>query len=117
MNVSLSALSLVLATVIPVVAHASELKPLEAGSFVLGTHTVSVYYMASGDTYEVVTTIAPAADAPGAPIRFIGYLPPGQKQIISVGSFGTMMTPETLELVNQGDVLSAKRLTGKERTG
>ena len=117
MKASLSALSLVLATVMPLVAHASELKPLEAGSFVLGTHTVSVYYMRSGDTYEVVTTIAPAADAPGAPIRFVGYLPPGQRQIISVGAFGTTMAPETLELVNEGDVLSATRVTGKERYG
>jgi hypothetical protein len=64
--------------------------------------------MVSGDTYEVVTTIAPAADVPGAPIRFVGYLPPGQKQVISVGSFETMMAPETLELVNQETGLSTR---------
>ena len=64
MKAILSALSLMLGTVMPLVAHAGDLRPLEAGTVVLGTHTVSVYYTVSGDTYEVVTTIAPGPEAP-----------------------------------------------------
>jgi hypothetical protein len=79
----------------PVVADTSALKPLEVGTFLLGTHTVSVYYTVGGDTYWVVTTIAPDSDISGAPIRLIVFLPPGEKQVISVGSFGTTAEPET----------------------
>jgi hypothetical protein len=104
----LSAASLLLATVIPLGADASELKPLQAGTFVLGAHTVSVYYTATDDTYEVVTTIA---DASGAPSRFIGFLRPGQKTLISAGQFGSTSEPETLELVHQGNLLAATQLT------
>ena len=104
---SLSAVALALATVMPFAAGAGELKPLEAGTFPLSDHTVSVYYTVSGDTFEVVTTIAPGADAAGAPIRLVGLLPPGQKQIISVGTFGTTSAPESLELMHKGGALWA----------
>jgi hypothetical protein len=110
MKVSLWAVSLALATIMPFAAGAGELKPLEAGIFPLSAHTVSVYYTVSGDTFEVVTTIAPGADAAGAPIRFVGLLPPGQKQVVSVGTFGTTGAPETLELVHQGGALSATQV-------
>jgi hypothetical protein len=43
MRTMLWAVSLMLATVIPFGADASELEPVEAGTFVLGAHTVSVY--------------------------------------------------------------------------
>lgn len=110
MKASLSAVSLALATFLPFAAAAAELKPLEAGTFPLNGHTVSVYYTVKGDTFEVVTTIVPDADATGAPVRLVGWLPPGQKQVISVGSFGTTLAPETLELLHQGAVLSARRV-------
>jgi len=108
MKMILSAVSLVLASVMPFGADASELKPLQAGTFVLGTHTVSIYYTATDDTYEVVTTIA---DASGAPIRFVGFLQPGQKALVSAGQIGTVAEPETLELVHQGNLLSATQVT------
>lgn len=111
MKTILSAVSLVLATVMPFGANASELKPLEAGTFVLGTHTVSIYYTATDDTYEVVTTIVAGADASGAPIRFVGFLRPGQKALVSAGQFETTAEPATLELVHQGNVLSATPVT------
>ena len=111
MKTILSAMALVLATVLPVGADASELKPLQAGTFVLGTQTVSVYYTVSGDnTYEVVTTIASAGGS-GAPVRFVGFLQPGQQALISSGSFGTTSAPNTLQLVHQGNVLSASQVT------
>jgi hypothetical protein len=108
MKMILSAVSLVLASVMPFGADASELKPLQAGTFVLGTHTVSIYYTATDDTYEVVTTIA---DASGAPIRFVGFLQPGQKALVSAGQLGTVAEPEILELVHQGNLLSATQVT------
>lgn len=104
------ALSLALATM-SFGAGAAELTPLQAGTFVLGSQRVSVYYTASGDTYEVVTTIAPDAAAAGAPIRFVGFLEPGQKALISAGHFGTAAAPDTLELVHEGDLLSATPVT------
>jgi hypothetical protein len=106
----LSAVLLALATAVPFAAEASELKPLQAGTFVLGAQSVSIYYTVSGDTYEVVTTIAPDAGS-GAPIRFVGFLQPGQKALISAGQFGTTAAPESLELVHQGDRLSATHVT------
>jgi hypothetical protein len=108
MKTVLSAVSLVLATVMSFGADASELMPLQAGTFVLGTHTISIYYTAAGDTYEVVTTIA---DTSGAPIRFVGFLEPGQKAFVSAGQFGTTAEPETLELMHRGNLLSATQLT------
>ena len=105
------AISLALATVVPFVATAGELEPLQAGTFALGAHTVSVYYTVSGDTFEVVTTIAPGPDADGPPIRFVGFLPPGQTQLVSVGAFETTGAPDTLELRHQGDALATTRVT------
>jgi hypothetical protein len=87
MKTILAVLSLMLAAVLPFEAYASELKPLQAGSFVLGNQAVSIYYTATDDTYQVVTTIAAAS---GAPIRFVGFLRPGQKAVISAGGFETM---------------------------
>jgi hypothetical protein len=107
----LSAVSLALATAMTFAADAAELKPLQAGTFVLGTQSVSIYYVASGDTYEVVATIAPDAGASGTPIRFVGFLQPGQKALVSAGAFGTATAPETLELVHQGDLLLATHVT------
>ncbi|MGH6917485.1 MAG: hypothetical protein ACREJ0_07245 [Geminicoccaceae bacterium] len=109
MRTILSAVSLALATVMPFGAAASELRPLEAGTFVLGSHTVSIHYTVSGDTYEVVTTIAP--ETSGAPIRFVGFLQPGQKALVSTGQFGTTAAPDTLELVHNGNLLSATPVT------
>ena len=106
MKAFLSASSLVLALTMPSMGSASELKPLEAGTFMLGTHTVSIYYTVSDEAYEVVTTIAPAPDTSGAPIRFVGFLRPGQVETLSVGSFGTATAPAALELVHDGDMLS-----------
>jgi|SRR5919106_841923 hypothetical protein len=106
MKTILSAVSLALATIMPFAADASELKPLQAGTFVLGAQSVSIYYTVSGDTYEVVTTIAPA-ETSGAPIRFVGFLQPGQKALISAGQFDTTAAAETLELVHNGNLLSA----------
>jgi hypothetical protein len=111
MKTILSAVWLALATVMPFGTDASELKPLQAGTFVLGTHTVSIYYTAADDTYEVVTTIVPGTDVEGAPIRFVGFLQPGQKAFVSAGQFETTAEPETLELVHQGNALSAIQVT------
>ena len=80
-------------------------------AFVLGAQSVSIYYGPSGDTYEVVATIAPDAGAPGTPIRFVGFLQPGQKALVSAGAFGTTTAPATLELVHEGDLLSATHVS------
>jgi hypothetical protein len=111
MKTSLSAVWLALATVMPLGADASELKPMQAGTFVLGAHTVSIYYTAADDAYEVVATIVSGADPSGAPIRFVGFLEPGQKALVSAGEFGTAAEPQTLELVHQGNLLSATQVT------
>ena len=88
-------------------AVAGELSPLQAGTFVLGNHTASVFYTVRDGLYDVVTTIAPDADLKGGPMRFVGSLAPGQKQIISLGEFGTTAAPRTLELLNNGEYLVA----------
>jgi hypothetical protein len=110
MKTILSAMSLMLAAALPATADASDLKPLEAGTFVLGKQTVSIYYTVSGDTYQVVTTIA-SDDASGAPVRFVGFLQPGQKALISAGQVGTASAPDTLELVHEGNQLTATEVT------
>jgi hypothetical protein len=83
-------------------AQAADLKPLEAGTFALGSHAVSIVYTALDGIYEVTTTIA----GPDGPVRFVGFLERGQKALISAGEFGTAAPPEVLELVWQEGVLS-----------
>ncbi|HEX5078527.1 MAG TPA: hypothetical protein VFV80_05200 [Geminicoccaceae bacterium] len=109
MKTLLSAMSLALAAFLPVGAYASELKPLEAGTFLLGSQSVSVYYTVEGDVFQVVTTIAPDGTS-GAPMRFVGFLQPGEKALVSSGEFGTRASPATLVLVHQGDRLSATKI-------
>jgi hypothetical protein len=99
-----SAVAIVLGSVMPFVAGASELKPMQAGTFVLGQQTASVYYTQSGDAFEVVTTIGPT-DGSGAPVRVTGFLMPGQKQMVSVGTYGATTPPQELALVHSGKVL------------
>jgi hypothetical protein len=72
---------------------------------VLGDQSASIYYTVSGDTFEVVTTIGPA-DGSGAPIRFVGFLQPSQKQIVSASRYGTTTPPRELVLARERDVLS-----------
>jgi hypothetical protein len=109
-----TALSLLLSAALPSAAAADDLKPLEAGTFLLGMHTASIYYTVEGASYAVVTTIAPASDAPGAPVRFTASLFPGQKQTIAVGAFATTAAPAVLEVVRTGDTLSAGILPPQE---
>ena len=110
-DVGVAAMALALVTIMPFGADALELKPLQAGTFVLGAQSVSIYYTVSGDTYEVVATIAPDGGTSGAPIRLVGFLQPGQKALISTGQFDTTAAPDTLELVHQGNLLSATAVT------
>lgn len=85
-------------------ASALELRPLQAGTFVLGQHIASIYYTESDGAFEVVTTIAPTLDPDGAPIRFTGSLAEGQSQMISVGAFGPdSPEPIAIELAREGD--------------
>jgi hypothetical protein len=86
-------------------AAASELKPMQGGTFVLGEQSASIYYTVDGDTFEVVTTIGPA-DGSGGPVRFVGFLRAGEKQIISAGKYGSTAPPDELVLTHEGDVLT-----------
>lgn len=110
-----TALSLLLGTTMPFAAAAGDLAPLEAGTFILGTQTASVHYTVDGASYEVVTTIAPTHDAPGAPARFTASLLPGQKQTVAVGAFATGAAPAVLEVVRTGDTLSADILPARQK--
>jgi hypothetical protein len=100
-----AAVAVMLTSLAPFAGAASELKPMQGGTFVLGDESASIYYTVDGDTFEVVTTLGPA-DGSGGPVRFIGYLQPGQKQIVSAGTYGTTAPPEELVLTHEGDVLS-----------
>ena len=101
-----------LVSLVPFAGVASELKPMQGGTFVLGSQSASIYYTVSGDTFEVVTTIGPA-DGSGGPIRLIGFLQPGQKQIVSAGAYGTTTSPHQLVLTREGDVLSITQTAQK----
>jgi hypothetical protein len=123
-----SAVALVLGSVMPFAAGASELKPMQAGTFVLGDQTASVFYTQSGDVFEVVTTIGPT-DGSGAPVRLTGFLLPGQKQMVSVGGVrhddraagaGAGAHREgarcPADLAEAGEPVDAGRRTGPDRT-
>lgn len=86
-------------------ALATELTPLQGGTFVVGDHVASVYYTERDRVYDVVTTIAPDAERGGAPIRVVSSLSFGEKQTVSVGAYGTSVSAEALELVHDGDRL------------
>jgi hypothetical protein len=97
--------AVMLTSLAPFAGAASELKPMQGGTFVLGEQSASIYYTVSGDTFEVVTTIGPA-DGSGGPIRFVGSLQPGEQQTVSAGTYGTMTPPRELVLTHEGDLLS-----------
>jgi hypothetical protein len=82
----------------------AELEPMPGATFVLGEQSASIYYTVDGDTFEVVTTIGPA-DGSGGPVRLIGFLRPGEKQIVSAGKYRTTASPEGLVLTH-GDLLT-----------
>jgi hypothetical protein len=105
MTRNFAVVAVTLASLVPFVAAASELKPMQGGTFELGDQSASIYYTISGDTFEVVTTIGPS-DGSGAPVRLVGFLEPGQKQIVSAGTYGTTAPPRELVLSREGDVLS-----------
>jgi hypothetical protein len=84
---------------------ASELNPMQGGTFMLGEESASIYYTVDGDTFEVVTTIG-AADGSSGPVRFVGFLRPGEKEIVSAGRYGTTAAPEELELTHEGSLLT-----------
>ncbi len=111
MKTLIAASSLVLALMMPSIGSASELKPLQAGTFKLGSQHISIYYKDRGETYEVVTTIAPDYDTSGTPVRFVSHLQPGQVETVSVGAFGASAANTSLELVHQGDKLSVVKKT------
>jgi hypothetical protein len=100
-----AAVAVMLTSLAPFAGAASELKPMQGGTFVLGEQSASIYYTVSGDTFEVVTTIGPA-DGSGGPVRLIGFLQPGEKQIVSAGTYGTTTPPRQLVLTHEGDVLT-----------
>ena len=105
MTRNFAVVAVTLASLVPFAAAASELKPMQGGTFVLGEQSASIYYTISGDTFEVVTTIGPS-DGSGGPIRLVGFLQPGQKQIVSAGTYGSTAARRELVLTRDGDVLS-----------
>jgi hypothetical protein len=112
MTRNFAVVAVMLASLVPFAGAASELKAMQGGTFVLGDQSASVYFTVSGDTFEVVTTIGPA-DGSGGPIRFTGYLQPGQKQIVSAGAYGTTTPPRELVLTHEGDVLTVAQTAQK----
>ena len=103
---NLAVVAVMLTSLVPLAgAAASELNPMQGGTFVLGEQSASIYYTLDGDTFEVVTTIGPA-DGSGGPVRFVGFLRPGEKEIVSAGKYGTTAAPEELVLTHEGDVLT-----------
>jgi hypothetical protein len=105
MTKNFAGVAVMLVGLVPFASAASELKPMQNGTYVLGEQSASIYYTVSDGTFEVVTTIGPA-DGSGGPIRLIGFLQPGQKQIVSAGKYGTTTPPEELVLTHNGDRLS-----------
>jgi hypothetical protein len=97
--------AVMLASLVPFAGAAAELKPMQSGTYVLGEQSASIYYTVSDGAFEVVTTIGPV-DGSGGPIRLIGFLQPGQKQVVSAGKYGTTTPPEELVLTHDGELLS-----------
>jgi hypothetical protein len=105
MTRNFAAVAVMLTSLVPFAGAASELRPMQGGTFELGAQSASIYYTVSGDSFEVVTTIGPK-DGSGGPIRFVGSLRPGQRQVVSAGTYGTTTPPVGLVLTHDGDVLS-----------
>jgi hypothetical protein len=103
---NLAVVTAILTSLVPFAGvAASQLKPMQGGTFDLGAQSASIYYTVSGDTFEVVTTLGPA-DGSGGPVRLVGFLRPGEKQIVSAGTYGTTEPPQELVLTHDGDVLT-----------
>jgi hypothetical protein len=108
---TIAAATLALTALGPCIAAASDLRPLHRETFPLGEQTASVYYVPDGDTYQIVTTVAPALGAGGVPIRITGFLLPGQRQVLSVGQFSNGTEPQSLVLVHESHGLSVTLVT------
>jgi hypothetical protein len=105
---ALAVAALVAIAGLPFTAAAEELAPIQAGTYVLGNQTASVFYVEKGAEYEVVTTIAPNYGSGGVPVRFVGWLAPGQRQTVSCGQFETAAAPHELQISRIGDRLVAE---------
>lgn len=60
------------------VALAEDMQPLEAKGYDLGSHTAVVYYVESGDGYDVVTTVGPNLGYSGPITQQRTSIQPGQ---------------------------------------
>ena len=107
MQLRFTILSALVSIASPWAAAATELAPLQAGTFVLGEHTASVHYTVQGESFDVVVTVAPNAGA-SAPSRCTMQLAPGQLSTVSVGAFGTDSPATMIKLHRDGDTLSAE---------
>ena len=59
MTRNLTVVAIMLASLAPFGGAASELKPMQGGTFVLGEQSASIYFTINDDVFEVVTTIGP----------------------------------------------------------
>jgi hypothetical protein len=65
------------------VGQADELHPMQGGTVQLGPESASLYYTDEFDGYRVVATVAEEV-GPGAALRFVATLQPGQSVTLSV---------------------------------
>jgi len=89
---------------------ASELKPMQGKSIMLGDVSGTAYYTVESDGFRVVATLASGETA--TPVRFVATLLPGQKTVFSVPR-EPGLSALTVEIARVGDrvhVASAEKM-------
>ena len=109
LSLALAATTLSLAaSLAPVAASATELKPMRPLSVDLGSFRGSAYYTVERDGYRVVATLAAAEDGAGQPrvIRLVTTLNGDQTVHLSVpGALGSDGRETTIAFKRRGDLV------------
>src|SRR5262249_43747914 len=87
-------------------AHAGTLTLGQAKTAAMADCYANIRYDVVAGAHQVVTTIAPGADASGHPMRFTSRLADGESQDISVGGYGDNAVLTTLTVRRTGDQVS-----------
>src|SRR5262245_58508628 len=86
------------------IAHADEVRPLQAQSINLGEVSGVVYYTVESDGFHVVTTLVQGEA--GVPVRAVSVLAPGQSVVLTTGT-----TANAIKISRQADTLLVREAT------
>lgn len=86
-------------------------QPAEGRSFSLAGMDCSVFYMKSGDDFEVITTFV-SSDMTGPVMRSRAKLADGESHVMEIGGFGAKAASSKMVLTRNGETVTAETFDG-----